>query len=248
MVNTVQGGRTRTSHPPTDLQARRLYAVFLAVSGLWVALPWLAPVLMRLGFDEPARVIYAFYSLQCHQLPERSFFLFGPRLMIPLSQIRQAWKDTLDPLVLRQFVGTTSIGYKVAWSDRMVSLYTTIPLATAFWLPFRRRIRALPVWGFVLMALPLALDGGTHMLSDLSGIGQGFRYTNLWLSVLTRGMLPTSFYVGDALGSFNSWMRLLTGLIFGTAAVWAAFPRIQATIEGPATGSDSPARMRGGWL
>lgn len=237
----MQSSRTSTSQSLTDLHARRWYAVFLGISGVWVVLPWLAPMLMHLNLELPARVIYAFYSLQCHQLPERSFFLFGPRAMVSLSQIQLAWKDTIDPLVLRQFVGMPSMGFKVAWSDRMVSMYTSIPIATAVWLPFRRKIRALPVWAFLLLALPLAIDGGTHMLSDLSGIGQGFRYTNLWLSNLTGGNLPTSFYVGDALGSFNSWMRLLTGPIFGVAAVWAAFPRIQATIDGPTAHSVSPS-------
>lgn len=127
----------------------------------------------------------------------------------------------------------------------MVSMYSSIPIATAVWLPFRRKIRALPVWGFLLLAVPLVLDGGTHMLSDLSGFGQGFRDTNLWLFNLTGGSQPMGFYVGDALGSFNSWMRLLTGLIFGVAAVWAAFPRIQATLDRPATQSESPTRAKG---
>jgi hypothetical protein len=246
MMDAGRGGQASISERVTDWPALRWYAVFLGISGVWVGLPWLAPVLMHLGLDEPARAIYAFYSLQCHQLPQRSFFLFGPGAMLSLSQIRLVWKDTLDPLVLRQFIGTSSVGFKVAWSDRMVSMYTSIPIATALWLPMRRRIRALPLWGFLLLALPIALDGGTHMLSDLSGIGQGFRYTNLWLSNLTGGVLPMSFYVGDALGSFNSWMRLLSGLIFGVAAVWTVFPRLQATLDGSATPTENPARAKGG--
>ncbi|HEY4690710.1 MAG TPA: hypothetical protein VIK33_15450 [Anaerolineae bacterium] len=34
--------------------------------------------------------------------------------------------------------------------------------------------------------------------------------------------------LGNALGSFNSWMRLLTGALFGLASVWLAFPYAQA--------------------
>ncbi len=49
--------------------------------GLYVGLPFLAPVLMQLGWPRGANVIYAFYATQCHQLPQRSFFLFGPKLM-----------------------------------------------------------------------------------------------------------------------------------------------------------------------
>ena len=34
------------------------------------------------------------------------------------------------------------------------------------------------------------------------------------------------FYVGDALGSFNSWARLITGLLAGLGITWLAFPYI----------------------
>jgi hypothetical protein len=72
--------------------------------------------------------------------------------------------------------------------------------------------------------LPLILDGLTHTVSDFSGIGQGFRDTNLWLVTLTNNSLPGTFYTGDALGSFNSIMRFLSGLLAGLGIVWLAFP------------------------
>lgn len=62
------------------------------------------------------------------------------------------------------------------------------------------------------------------MISDLAGIGQGFRDTNIWLQVLTNHALLMTFYQGDALGSFNSWVRLITGMLFGPGLVWFAFP------------------------
>ena len=71
-------------------------------------------------------------------------------------------------------------------------------------------MKRLPWWGFVLLLLPMAFDGGTHFISDIiGGIGGGFRYSNLWLAVLTGNVFPATFYVGDALGSFNSWMRFV---------------------------------------
>src|SRR3970040_1962902 len=84
---------------------------FLALTGLWVVLPWLAPVFMQLGWEVPAKGIYWIYFFQCHQLPQRSFFLFGPQPMITLERIRAIWHDTLDPRVLRQFIGTAEVGY-----------------------------------------------------------------------------------------------------------------------------------------
>jgi len=72
------------------------------------------------------------------------------------------------------------------------------------------------------------VDGGTHMISDLAGIGQGFRDSNAWLAALTNSAFPVNFYAGDALGSFNSQMRLMTGVLFGLGAVWLAYPYVES--------------------
>jgi len=211
--------------------SRHWLAWFLVVAGLWVLLPWLAPAFMRLGWEGPARAIYWFYSFQCHQLPQRSFFLFGPQPMLSLERVRSVWTDTFDPQVLRRFIGDAAVGFKVAWSDRMVSTYSSLPLAAALWWPIRRRLRPLPFWGFILFMLPLLLDGGSHMVSDLAGVDQGFRAANAWLAVLTASRLPASFYAGNALGSFNSWMRLISGALFGIGAVWFAFPHVDLSFR-----------------
>ncbi|MEO5886295.1 MAG: hypothetical protein ABIQ77_01410 [Anaerolineales bacterium] len=44
--------------------------------------------------------------------------------------------------------------------------------------------------------------------------------------MLTNNSLPASFYAGNALGSFNSWMRLVTGTLTGLGIVWFAIPLI----------------------
>jgi uncharacterized membrane protein len=203
-------------------------AIFLVVFGLWVGMPWLAPVLMQLEWNEAGRAIYFVYSLFCHQLPERSFFLFGPQTMYSLSDIQAAWQDTINPLVLRKFIGNEAMGWKVAWSDRMISFYASIWLFGLAWRPLRRAVGSLPWQGFALMLVPMILDGVTHTVSDLAGIGQGFRDSNLWLAAVTGNSLPAAFYAGDALGSFNSWTRLSTGLLAGLGIIWFAFPQVEA--------------------
>jgi uncharacterized membrane protein len=203
--------------------------VFLLVYGLWVFLPFLAPVFMQIGWSTAGRVIYFVYSFFCHQLPERSFFLFGPKPMYSLSEVQAAWQNTLNLFVLRQFIGNPTMGWKVAWSDRMVSLFTSIWLFAVLWLPVRNKAKPLSWWVFGLLLLPVILDGGSHAISDLAGMGRGFRDSNAWLASLTQHALPVSFYVGDALGSFNSWMRLLTGVLAGFSIAWLAFPYIFQT-------------------
>jgi uncharacterized membrane protein len=204
--------------------SRHWLLVVTALWALYTGLPWLAPVLMKLGFTGAGNLIYTIYSTQCHQLPQRSFFLFGSKPMYSLAEIQAAWQQTNNPAILRQFDGNAIMGWKVAWSDRMVSMYTSILAGGLVYGLFRRRLRPLPLWAYALFAMPMVLDGGTHLISDLAGIGQGFRDSNAWLVALTGGTLPSAFYAGDALGSFNEWMRLITGVLFGIGTVWLAYP------------------------
>lgn len=201
-----------------------LFGIFY---GAFIALPFLAPVLMNIGWARAGNILYFFYSFLCHQLPERSFFLFGAKFTYSLPEIQSAWHKTLDPLILRQFTGNSQMGWKVAWSDRMVSMYSSVWVFGLLWYPLRRRLPRLPFWGLALYLLPMALDGTTHLISDFSGIGQGFRDSNLWLVVITHNALQPRFYAGDAWGSFNSIMRLLTGIFFGIGIVWFGFPYME---------------------
>lgn len=211
---------------------RHWIVVFALVMGIYVVLPFLAPIFMQLGLSEVARAIYFTYGFLCHQLPQRSFFLFGPKIMYSLNEVQAAWQNTTDPLILRQFIGSPQMGWKVAWSDRMVYMYTSTLIFGLAWAAIHRlnqdrRLRLplqLPWWGLILFLLPMAFDGATHFVSDLAGIDQGFRYTNTWLATLTNNAFSPSFYIGNGIGSFNSWMRLLSGLSFGFGIIWFGFP------------------------
>ena len=207
--------------------SRHWLLTFSFILTVFVGLPWLAPLFMELGWTRAGNAIYLIYSTQCHQLPQRSFFLFGPQPMVALSQIQAVWQNTNNPLILRQFIGNAQMGWKVAWSDRMVYMYTGVILWGWLYWPMRKRVKPLSWWWLALFLLPMALDGFSHMLSDMTaGIGLGFRYNNDWLAALTNRVFIATFYVGDALGSFNSWMRLLTGLLFGLGVVWFFYPRL----------------------
>lgn len=206
---------------------RHWQAVTIALLVVYAGLPLLAPAFMRLGWVRPAETIYAVYSTQCHQLPQRSLFLFGKQPSYSLPEVQSAYQASADPLVLRKFVGNEAMGWKVAWSDRMTSMYLSLLLFTILYRPVLRRLR-LPWWFFALLLLPLAIDGVTHAASDLAGIGNGFRDSNAWLVALTRNTLPSTFYAGDALGSFNSGMRWLSGLLFGLAVAGLALPQLEA--------------------
>ncbi len=101
--------------------------------GLLLGLPFLAPVLMHIGWTLPARAIYDFCSLFCHQMAQRSFFLFGPQTMFDVTQfpIALSGKLAADIQAFRVFAGNDKMGWKVAWSDRMVYMYGAVWLASS---------------------------------------------------------------------------------------------------------------------
>lgn len=209
--------------------SRHWLGLFLLFYGIFVLLPWLSPVLMHTGHESIGRLIQALYSVVCHQYPERSFFLYGPKTMYSIPEIQAVWPHYETVTRWRQFIGTPEMGWKVAWSDRMVSMYTSVWVGAFVFRFLRGRLRPLPARWLLYLSLPMLLDGGTHMINDLLGLG--FRQDNAWLATLTGHLLPPSFYAGDALGSFNSWMRLTTGALFGLGVVWFAFPWVERAFQ-----------------
>ncbi len=233
MQSTQVSGRTRDLVIAVDRFAfwfaRHWLGVFIVLYGAYVVAPFLAPVLMRAGAPDAANVLYTVYGLVCHQLPQRSLFLFGDKWMYSLDEIKAVWQ--LDGLLgLRQFTGNLQFGYKVAWSDRMISFYGSVWIGALLFAALRSRLKPLSaiVWFFIGI-VPVGLDGMTHMLNDLLAgtSGTGFRDTNAWLAWLTGNRLPASFYAGDALGSFNSILRWSTGILFGITTTWFILPFIE---------------------
>lgn len=219
--------------PVADQIDRLLAGVFrhgltwlLAGMLVFVLLPFAAPLLMASGWTGLGESIYRLYAFFCHQLPQRSWFLFGPKLTYTLEEIAQLYPAT-DAWSLRAFYGTPEMGWKVAWSDRMISFYSMTPVFGLLYMLLRRLrpLRRLPWRVLVWALLPLMLDGGTHVLNDLLyGVsGGGFRDTNTWLAWLTGNAFP-GFYAGDSAGTFNWWLRLLTGLAAAWGVAFWLFP------------------------
>ena len=120
------------------------------------------------------------------------------------------------------------MGWKVAWSDRMVSFYFLTPVFGIIYAILRRfgcSIRPISLKLLLLLLLPMFLDVITHIASDISfGISaNGFRDTNAWLALIT-GNVFAAIYAGDHFGTFNWWMRLPTGALAAWGVAFFAFP------------------------
>jgi uncharacterized membrane protein len=163
---------------------------------------------MHIGATGLGRLIYLAYSPTCHQLPERSFFLFGPQAVYSIPELEAAGAIPAGlSLVHRQllrFVGSPETGYKVAFCERDAAMYGSILLAglvfgmvRGSWAG-RRRVPKLPLRAYALFLLPMAIDGFTQLF--------GLRE--------------------------STWaLRLVTGILFGFGTVWLAYPYVQDAMD-----------------
>ena len=183
--------------------ARHWLVLFNIAVAVFVGLPFLAPILMEAGLTRPARAIYLIYQPTCHQLPERSFFFFGPSITPSVASLEAshaipAGLTILQRLALR-FDGTPDTGYKVAICERDVAIYGAILLNGLLFgalrptLRRRGRMPKMPLWLFALFVLPAAVDGFTQLF----------------------GLRESTWY-----------LRLITGFIFGSGLVWLAYPLV----------------------
>ena len=165
--------------------ARHWLLLANAVMALYTALPILAPVLMARGFTQAAQFVHTCFRLFCHQLPERSFFLFGPQLTYTLGELERVIGSNV-PL---RYVGDPALGYKTAVCQRDLATYLATLFAGLVFALVRRRLRPLPVRAFVLLCAPMALDGFGQLLMlwdstwwSRAGSGALFGAACVWLA------------------------------------------------------------------
>lgn len=182
---------------------------------LYVGLPILAPVLMQLGASGPAVVIHTIYKPLCHQLPQRSFFLFGPQLTYTLPELlERVGAGAISSPWSGEFIGNEVVGYKVALCQRDVAIYGAIFLFGLAYglLSQRRNVRPLRWWAYIGIGIvPMVLDGGYQWLSNAINI--------------LAPQFPITPYESAPL------LRVITGGLFGLATAWLAYPCVQEAMD-----------------
>ena len=182
---------------------RHWLAIFNAGFGMYVALALLAPILMHLGHPKAAGWIYTLYHPLCHQLPERSYFLFGRDHLLDVYSLSQlndlGYLRNSSILARKYFVGNASIGYKMAFCQRCFAIYTTFFLSGIAFGITGRRWKRLSFKAYLLFILPMGIDGGLQLI----GLHE------------------------------SSWMlRTITGALFALATVWLTYPVLhEGTME-----------------
>jgi uncharacterized membrane protein len=161
--------------------ARHWLALFNLAWGLYVFLPFLAPVAMAAGLEGLALVIYRVYSFACHQLPDHSYFLFGQNATPGLVElVAGGMANSTNLFAQRVFIGNEAMGYKVALCQRDVAIYGSVFLAGLAYGLLRHHIRGISFKLYLILLIPMAVDGLTQMV--------GLRESTWWLRTIT-GMI-----------------------------------------------------------
>jgi uncharacterized membrane protein len=206
------GGDWTSSDTISYFISRHYIAVINGFVLLYLALPFLAPVLMRYGLETPANIIYKSYSLVCHQLPYRSFFLFGEQVVYPrqaaglkgLLTFAQATglsegNSASDILKAKVYTGGPGVGYKVALCERDVGIYAGIMLFSIVFVITGRRLKPFPWYLWLLLAiLPIAIDGFSQLFSQPPLSFIPYRESTPFLRILTGGLF----------GFFTAWFGI----------------------------------------
>lgn len=183
---------------------------------LYVGLPFLAPALLKFGYTGPANIIYKGYSLVCHQLAFRSWFLFGEQLAYPrqaagMENLRTYGQvtglDEFDNFQARTFTGDPMVGYKVALCQRDVGIYGGILLFGMIFSLSNRRIKSLPWYLWIIIGiLPIAIDGFSQLLSQPP-----------------INLMP--------IRESTPLLRTITGGLFGLTTAWFGYPMVEETMR-----------------
>ncbi|MGB9669058.1 MAG: glutaredoxin family protein [Anaerolineales bacterium] len=186
---------------------------------LYLGIPFLAPVLMKMNVQTPAKVIYRAYGLVCHQLGYRSFYLFGSQLTYPrqaagiknLLSFHQATglsEENSNEAIFaaRAFLGNPQVGYKIALCQRDIAIYSGILFFGILFALVKRKIPALPWYLWVLIGLiPIGLDGVSQLISQPP-----------FSLIPYRESTPL--------------LRVVTGLLFGFTTAWFGFPSVEESM------------------
>lgn len=207
---------------------RRWLAWLTVVIGVYATLPFVAPVMMKVGLTGVGNALYTLYSPMCHQMAFRSIFLFGEQPFYPREiagtpyRSYEAYTEGLEGIVTartpqeftlefvfsaRDFKGNEQMGYKTTLCARDVAIYLALFVGALVYRAVGRRLRPLPLWIYVIAGLgPIGLDGFSQLLS--------YAPFQLWE---VRETAP--------------FFRITTGAMFGLMTAWLAFPYIEDSMR-----------------
>ena len=170
---------------------------------------------MKQGHEVAADLIYKYYRVMCHQMPQRCYFLFGPQSYYPLTAPEGSGMLSIEDAIGyvpgfsdgRAFYGTPEMGYKMAICERDTAIYLAMALfCLIFAFSGKHIITPRPLLLLLFGAGPIALDGCTQMLSHI---------------------IPKALPLRES----TPLLRTVTGGLFGFCLCWYLFPLLERSLR-----------------
>ena len=170
--------------------ARHWLFIFNLAWLVYFVTPFLAPLFMQFDWPAQAQVVYLIYSYLCHQLPDHSYFLFGPTFAPQeVELIAGGMSASANLFAQRAFIGSPEVGWKVALCQRDLAIYASVFLTGLLYGLVRNRMRPLPFRYYLLFLIPIAVDGGTQLIGWRESTwvlrtitGALFGFASVWLA------------------------------------------------------------------
>ena len=181
---------------------------FTMLSGLYISLALLAPLLLIANAQQIANKLYGAYSLFCHQNPYKSWYLStSTRPMgLNISSSFNILNEVPFGIIIdsSKFIGSSELGWKTALCHRCTAIYLTAFTASLLYHILKVRGIHIPILHphmyFAVGLLPIAIH-----------------------TMITPQ--PESSFIRSIV-SDSHMIRTITGGLFGTMSIWFAFPEI----------------------
>lgn len=229
--------------------------IVVALLFVYVALPLVAPTLMKVGATGPANVLYTMYSPLCHQFAFRSMFLFGDQTFYPRETANYDQLASFDDAVINSptFIAMYEERRRNELADAIGA-----EAAQAYEFSGEAELRE---WSVPLTLAARAFKGDEQMGYKVALCARDIA---IYAAMVVGGFLflfvrrklrpvPILLYVLLGLGPigldgfsqllsyppFEFWevretipeFRVLTGALFGFMNVWLAFPYIERSMQ-----------------
>lgn len=203
----------------SDWMSVRYIWVINVILAVFLGGAFLPPILMEAGAESAAKVIYAIYSPFCHQLPFRSYFLFGEQAYYPrelagipnvISYEQISGENELDIFVARDFIGNQTAGFKTALCQRDIAIFGMMLLFGIYFGITGQKTRPIRWYYLIFLGLlPMLIDGASQL----------------------KGVLVSELPDWLPLRESTPFLRTLTGGLFGLFTAWFVLPYMEESMQ-----------------
>jgi uncharacterized membrane protein len=195
---------------------RHWLLVINIILGIYVTLPYLAPLLMYYGYTTVANYIYFAYRMTCHQLPSRSYTIFEHQVAV-CHRCTAIW------------IGILLGGFIFLFIRRTIPFHWLVLVLIPMGLDGGTQLAGLlyeVLPGWILTGFAVSVWLLLTAILWMAGVSRWQYY--VFVLCFPLGMIFV--HLGGPRSS-NWLLRSITGGLFGLAYAWLLFPAMQETFQ-----------------